>query len=252
MSVGLVIVSHSAKLADGVCELAQQMAPDVTLAAAGGTDDGGIGTSLEKIQAGIASADQGNGAVLLTDLGSAVMTAEMALEFLDEEQRGRVRLANAPLVEGAVAAAVAAQTGRDVAGVLGEAEGAGAVLAGGADASAGEESGTVPAAEPDGGQEGGQDGGDDGGGTGAGAVTGAWTLVNPMGLHARPASVVASTMADFDAEIDINGVDGKSVMMLMTLGLRAGQTLTVTATGPDAARAVEVLGEQVRNGFGET
>ena len=112
MRIGLVIVSHSAKLAEGVRELAAQMAPDVTIAPAGGTDDGGIGTSLEKIQAGIAASDSGDGVLLLTDLGSAVMTAEMALEFLDPEQQQRVLMADAPLVEGTVAAAVAAQTGK--------------------------------------------------------------------------------------------------------------------------------------------
>ena len=110
MKVGLVLVSHSDKLAEGLAELAGQMAPDVAIIAAGGTDDGGIGTSLEKIQSGIAQADGGAGVALLADLGSAVMTAEMALEFLDPGQREKVRLADAPLVEGAVAAAVAAQT----------------------------------------------------------------------------------------------------------------------------------------------
>ena len=127
MSVGLVIVSHSAKLAEGVRELAEQMARDVTIATAGGTDDGGIGTSLEKISAGIAAADSGDGALLLADLGSAVMTAETALEFLDDEQRARVRLADAPLVEGSVAAAVAAQSGRNLQAVLQEAESAGRI-----------------------------------------------------------------------------------------------------------------------------
>ncbi|MCC3274146.1 PTS-dependent dihydroxyacetone kinase phosphotransferase subunit DhaM [Arthrobacter zhangbolii] len=241
MSVGLVIVSHSAKLAEGVCELAAQMAADVRLAAAGGTDDGGIGTSLEKIQAGIAETDQGDGAVLLTDLGSAVMTAEMAMEFLDPEQQERVRMANAPLVEGAVAAAVSAQTGKSLAEVLSAAESAGASYAGGGaptedrsaaagGADAGTASGAAAATEE---------------------VSGAWTLVNPMGLHARPAAAVAQLLADLDAEITVNGVDGKSVMMLMTLGLKPGETLSATASGPDAARAIELLGTEVRNGFGE-
>ncbi|MCQ2000268.1 dihydroxyacetone kinase phosphoryl donor subunit DhaM [Arthrobacter zhaoxinii] len=246
MSVGLVVVSHSAKLAEGVCELAAQMAADVSIAAAGGTDDGGIGTSLEKIMAGIAATDSGEGTVLLTDLGSAVMTAESALEFLEPEQQQRVRMADAPLVEGTVAAAVAAQTGRSVADVAAAAESAGASYApdgetpGKASGAAGDAGAPAPApAEPE--QE--PAAGD--------TASGAWTLVNPMGLHARPAAVVAQLLADLDAEITINGVDGKSVMMLMTLGLRPGATLSATATGPDAARAVELLAEQVRNGFGE-
>nr|WP_231703592.1 dihydroxyacetone kinase phosphoryl donor subunit DhaM [Arthrobacter sp. zg-Y179] len=233
----MVVVSHSRKLAEGVCELAAQMAADVRIVPAGGTDDDGIGTSLEKIMAGIAATDSGEGTVLLTDLGSAVMTAESALEFLEPEQQQRVLMADAPLVEGTVAAAVAAQTGRNVAEVSAAAESAGASYTPDS-AAPGEATGGPPAAgepAPD----------------TADTVSGAWTLINPMGLHARPASVVAQSLADLDAEITINGVDGKSVMMLMTLGLRPGETLSVTATGPDAATAVELVAEQVRNGFGE-
>lgn len=254
MSVGLVIVSHSARLAEGVCELAAQMAADVQLAPAGGTDDGGIGTSLEKISAGIARTDSGEGAVLLTDLGSAVMTAEMALEFLDPEQQQRVRMANAPLVEGAVAAAVAAQTGKSVAEVLAAAEAAGASYAGAAPADAGSAAAATTGAPAAPAGNGNTAADTDAAGTAQAdtqEASGAWTLVNPMGLHARPAAAVAQLLADLDAEITINGVDGKSVMMLMTLGLRPGETLSATATGPDAQRAVDLLGEQVRNGFGE-
>lgn len=238
MKVGLVIVSHSGKLAEGVCELAGQMAPDVAIIAAGGTDDGGIGTSLEKIQSGIAQAEGGAGAVLLADLGSAVMTAEMALEFLDDDQRARVRLADAPLVEGAVAAAVAAQTGAELPDVVRDAEGAAAAMAG----SGGNAGAAVaePAPEPDDIDQ------DD-----TGVRVASWELINPQGLHARPAATVAQAMADLDADITINGVDGKSVMMLMTLGLKQGDTLSVSAHGPDAERAIEMLGLEVRNGFGE-
>ena len=112
MSVGLVVVSHSAQLAAGVVELAAQMAPDVVLIPAGGMDDGGLGTSLEKVMSAVRMADAGDGAVVLTDLGSAVMTAESALEFLGNPEN--VCLADAPLVEGTVAAAVAAQSGASV------------------------------------------------------------------------------------------------------------------------------------------
>ena len=112
MAVGLVIVSHSARLAEGVVELAGQMAHGaVRLVAAGGTDDGALGTSLGKVLSGIAAADTGEGVLLLVDLGSAGMVAEMALEQLPEPQRVRVRLSDAPLVEGAVVAAVEASVG---------------------------------------------------------------------------------------------------------------------------------------------
>ena len=112
MTVGLVIVSHSAKVAEGVVELARQMAGEVRVLAAGGADGGEIGTSATKIAAAIEEADSGDGALLLVDLGSAVLSARMAIEDLvGEEHRGRVRISEGPLVEGAVIGAVQASTG---------------------------------------------------------------------------------------------------------------------------------------------
>jgi PTS hybrid protein len=112
MTVGLVIVSHSAKVAEGVVELAGQMAEEVHVLAAGGTDDGEIGTSATKIAAAIEAADDGDGALVLVDLGSAVLSARMAIEELvGDEVRERVRISEGPLVEGAVIGAVQASTG---------------------------------------------------------------------------------------------------------------------------------------------
>jgi dihydroxyacetone kinase phosphotransfer subunit len=112
VSVGLVVVSHSAKIAEGVVELAGQMAGAVRILAAGGTDDGGIGTDATLIAEAIAAADEGDGVLVLVDLGSAVLSAQLAIdELVDEEIRGRVRISEAPVVEGAVVAAVQASTG---------------------------------------------------------------------------------------------------------------------------------------------
>ena len=112
MTVGLVIVSHSAKVAEGVVELAGQMAEEVQVLAAGGTDDGEIGTSATKIAAAIEAADSGDGALVLVDLGSAVLSARMAIEELvGDQHRERVRISEGPLVEGAVIGAVQASTG---------------------------------------------------------------------------------------------------------------------------------------------
>lgn len=112
MTVGLVIVSHSAKIAEGVVELAEQMAEDVRVLAAGGADGGEIGTSAIKIAAAIEAADTGDGTLVLVDLGSAVLSARMAIEELvGDEHRGRVRISEGPLVEGAVIGAVQASTG---------------------------------------------------------------------------------------------------------------------------------------------
>jgi phosphoenolpyruvate---glycerone phosphotransferase subunit DhaM len=112
VSVGVVVVSHSAKVAEGVVELAAQMAGDVRIRAAGGTDEGGIGTDATLIAGAIDDADEGDGVLVVVDLGSAVLSAQLAIEELvDPGRRDRVRIADAPLVEGAIIAAIQASTG---------------------------------------------------------------------------------------------------------------------------------------------
>jgi PTS hybrid protein len=112
LSVGLVVVSHSAKIAEGVVELAGQMAGEVRIEAAGGTDDGGIGTDATLIAQAIEAADSGDGVLVLVDLGSAVLSTQLAIdELIGEERRDQVRIAEAPVVEGAVIGAVQASTG---------------------------------------------------------------------------------------------------------------------------------------------
>jgi phosphoenolpyruvate---glycerone phosphotransferase subunit DhaM len=112
LAVGIVIVSHSARLAEGVAELATQMAQNgVTITAAGGTDDGSIGTSMEKVRYALQQSASPDGTLVLLDLGSAVMVTEMAVEMLGEDERQRVIISTAPLVEGAVLAAVEASAG---------------------------------------------------------------------------------------------------------------------------------------------
>jgi phosphoenolpyruvate---glycerone phosphotransferase subunit DhaM len=120
--VGIVVVSHSADLARGVVELAGQMAgPEVRIEAAGGDPDGGLGTDEELLERAIAAADQGDGVVVLGDLGSSILTARTVLSDREDDQ---VVLADAPLVEGAVAAAVVASAGSGRDDVLNAAEGA--------------------------------------------------------------------------------------------------------------------------------
>ncbi|MCT9930483.1 dihydroxyacetone kinase phosphoryl donor subunit DhaM [Planotetraspora sp. A-T 1434] len=115
--VGIVLLSHSAGLAEEVVALARQIAgADVPVAAAGGTEDGGLGTSLDKVGAAVESVDQGEGVVLIPDLGSSVLTARLL------EEPGSVMIADVPFVEGAIAAAVAAGGGASLAAVLDAAE----------------------------------------------------------------------------------------------------------------------------------
>ena len=120
--VGLVLVSHSAELAGGVLHLVRMMAAEVPCVPAGGLENGTYGTSLEKIREAVIRADTGDGALIIADMGSSVMTAEMVLEDLPAGVRAV--LADCPMVEGAVAASVAAEGGVPLEAVKREAESA--------------------------------------------------------------------------------------------------------------------------------
>ncbi|HEY8482071.1 MAG TPA: dihydroxyacetone kinase phosphoryl donor subunit DhaM [Spirillospora sp.] len=120
--VGIVVIAHSRTLAEGVAELARTMGVGkVVVEPAGGDADGGLGTSLELVENAVAAADDGDGVVLLADLGSSVLTAKTVIE---DAPGGGILLADAPLVEGAVAAASAAAAGADLAAVHAAAESA--------------------------------------------------------------------------------------------------------------------------------
>src|ERR1700709_2587165 len=123
--VGIVVVSHSAMLAEGVVALAREMGgPDLALeAGGGGGEGGGVGPDAGRVRGAIERAMSPDGVLVLMDLGSALMSAEFAVELL-EDPAGPVRLSAAPLVEGAVAAAVAARGGADLDAVAAEARGA--------------------------------------------------------------------------------------------------------------------------------
>ena len=118
--VGIVLVSHSVRLAEGAADLAAQVGGGtVAVVAAGGTDDGGLGTSAAKVERALRDAEGGAGVVVLPDLGSAVLTVRALLEDLPDVT---VVLADAPFVEGAVAATVTAAAGADLMAVAKAAE----------------------------------------------------------------------------------------------------------------------------------
>jgi dihydroxyacetone kinase phosphotransfer subunit len=115
VTVGIVIVSHSARLAEGLKELAGQMAGDaVKIAAAGGGPEGSLGTNAEAIEAAINQVYGDDGVLVLVDLGSAVMSTEVAIESLSAGRQERVLISNAPVVEGAVVAAVESSIGHSL------------------------------------------------------------------------------------------------------------------------------------------
>jgi PTS hybrid protein len=116
--VGLVIVSHSSAIAEGLAALVAQVAgPDVLIVTAGGGPDGSLGTDGGRVLAALREAAAAGGAVVLMDLGSSVLSVRAALAELEPEERERLEAVDAPLVEGAIAAGVAASTGAELADV---------------------------------------------------------------------------------------------------------------------------------------
>jgi multiphosphoryl transfer protein len=238
--VGLVIVSHSATLAEGVAELARGMGAEVPIELAGGIDapEPALGTDAARVLEAIERADKGDGVLVLMDLGSAVLSAEMALDLLPEERRERVVLSEAPLVEGAVAAAVTAKLGASLADVAAEARGA--LEAKVTHLGSGEPAAPVAAL------------------SGNGSRTITLTVRNPLGLHARPAARFVQTAAGFDAEVTVTNVtagrgpaSGRSLNAIATLGVRQGHEIAVAASGPQAGDALAALEALAARDFDE-
>lgn len=266
--IGLVLVCHSAKLAEGAAELAAQMSPEgLRIAVAGGLDLPGdpLGTDALRVVRAVDEAWSPDGVLILMDLGSAVLSAEMALDMLPQERRERVMLSAAPLVEGAVAAAVSAGLGDPLDVVAAEAHGALAAKAAHLQA---EDTPAGTAAAPDGGAASGPAGGAAPAPAGASpdnalstAVQGAdlrVVIANPLGLHARPAALLVRTAAGFDADVTVSNVtagrgpvSARSLNAVATLGLRHGHEMRIRATGRQAAEVLNAIRWQAADGFGE-
>ena len=238
--VGLVIVSHSATLAEGVAELARGMGAEVPIELAGGIEapEPALGTDAARVLEAIEQADQGDGVLVLMDLGSAVLSAEMALDLLPEERRERVVLCEAPLVEGAVAAAVTARLGASLEDVAAEARGA--LEAKATHLGSGEPTAHAAAAR----------------GNGSRTIT--LTVGNPLGLHARPAARFVQTVGGFDAEVTVTNMttgrgpaSGRSLNAIATLGVRQGHEIGVAASGAQAGEALAALEALAERGFDE-
>ncbi|HEY5276496.1 MAG TPA: dihydroxyacetone kinase phosphoryl donor subunit DhaM, partial [Coriobacteriia bacterium] len=243
--IGIVVVSHSRALADAAVGLAEEMVaaearPGIRVAA--GLDETTFGTDAAAIAEAITDVDSADGVLVLLDLGSAVLSAEMALEFIDPETAERVRISPAPLVEGLVAAVVTASTGASLAEVAAEAEGG---LAAKAEHLGVETAAPEPAesAEPV-------------------TVEGPATEVvvrNPHGLHARPAAALVSGLRGLDATVLLRNATlnkgpatARSVGKVAALGLLKGHTLAATFSGPDAGAARERFLSLAAADFGES
>jgi multiphosphoryl transfer protein len=238
--VGLVIVSHSAALAGGVVELAREMGGgEVRIEAAGGIEDGALGTDAMRVHDAVERVRSPDGVLVLMDLGSALMSAEMAAEMADPEG-GPILLSEAPLVEGAVAAAARARGGGSLDEVAREARGALAMKSTQLGGDGPEQAPERPAHEVDEVQE--------------------LRLVvnNRLGLHARPAARFVGALAGIEARVEVvnesggrGPADGRSLTGLATLGVGQGDEIVVTASGGGAADALAALGALASENFGD-
>ncbi len=239
--VGIVIVSHSYRIAEGVAELAREMGgPDVRLETAGGLNmpDHPIGTDAVMVMEAIERAWSDDGVLVLMDLGSAVLSAEMALDLMPEERRSKVLLCEAPIVEGAVVAAVTAKLNAPLDRVAREARGglAGKIAHLG---DAGPEEQPVASTAPD----------------GAGASIRV-TVTAAHGLHARPAARLVQTASSFDARVTVrdltNGrgpADAASLNAVAMLSATMGHEIEVAAVGPQAHEALAAIGALAERDF---
>jgi len=234
-----VVVSHSRALAEAAVDLSRQMlqGADVAIEVAAGLD-GSFGTDAVAILAALEAADRGDGAVVLMDLGSAVLSAELALEMLDDDPRERILLCPAPLVEGLVVAAVAAAGGAPREQVAAEATGA---LAG--------KQSHIDGAEPQ------QEAPDQGA---PGGESASFLVRNVHGLHARPAARLVQEAAATGAAVELRNastgsawVPAGSLSRVATLGALEGHRVEQRAQGPGAAEALALLVSLAARSFDE-
>lgn len=254
--IGIVVVSHSHALARAAVDLAAQMVgedgPPVEVAA--GLDETTLGTDAAAVAEAIGRVDDatsGGGVLVLLDLGSAVLSAEMALEFVDPDVAGRVRLSAAPLVEGLVAATVAAGTGASLEEVAHEAsQGLSAKQAQLSTPDAeqpGAQTGSAPAAASTEEQH------------EAPEARAELAITGQHGLHARPAARVVACVNQWpEVRVRVSNPDagrgpanGRSLTALAGLDARRGHRLLVEAWGPQATDVVEALHRLAAQEFGE-
>jgi phosphocarrier protein FPr len=219
-----------------VCDLARQVGQGrVGIASAGGTADpeNPIGTDAFQVQQAIESVYSEDGVLVLMDLGSAVLSAETALELLGEEKSSHVELCAAPLVEGAVAAATLAAAGAGIAEIAQEAQNALAGKVGQASACQRPLAGASfdPSSE-----------------SGCQAEV---ILVNRLGLHARPAAQLVRLARRYRARVTLDNVAASSINAVLSLGAREGQQLRVRAQGAEAHEALAALVSFIQSGCGD-
>ena len=246
--VGIVLISHSRPLAEAVLGLVRQMAsPQVQIAIAAGVGEQReeFGTDAVEVMEAVQSVYSEAGVLVLMDLGSAILSADMARELLPPEIAANLRFCSAPLVEGAITAAVQAGLGASLDDVCREARQA--LLP--KQEQLGQALETLEVAAP---------AVADPGLPGAGAQELVLELKNPHGLHARPAARFVQMAGSFDAEIQVRNltrqkgpVSARSLNAIAILGAVGGHRIAISARGPQATQALEALQQLVEDRFGE-
>ncbi len=238
--IGIVLVSHSQKLAEGVRDLAAQMTQgQVSIAVAGGIDDeeNPIGTDPIRVMNAISEVYSPDGVVILMDLGSALMSAETALDLLDPEWRPHLHLCAAPFAEGAVTAAVQARIGGSAESVMAAANGA--LLAKRQHLGIAEPPTAVVAAPPP---------------TSAGQRL-SLTIPNKLGIHARPAARIVSLAGQHAAQLTLRkgerSADGRNINEVMLLDMRQGDAVEFFADGAGATALLDSLAALANENFGD-
>jgi len=237
--VNLVLVSHSKKLAEGTAEMVKQMtaseAVTIITAAGIGDDNQDLGTNAAEIVEAIESVYSDDGVLVLMDLGSAVLSTEMALNFLSEEMKTNIRICPAPFVEGAIAAAVQAGLGSDLSSVYRDAMRSLKIKTDQLSELIEEESEQdeveVTVIESDNNRR---------------EIT--LVVPNKQGLHARPAVLFVKTIGGFNAKVMVKNltenkgpVEANSLISVMTLGAKQGSQVHISAEGEEKDAVIDAL-----------
>ena len=237
--VGIVVVSHSWPLARAAVEMTRQMmpAPIPQIEIAAGLDEHTLGTDAVRVKEAIERANGPDGVLVLLDLGSAVLSGELALDLLDDAVRSHVVLSSAPLVEGLIAAAVTAAGGAPIEEVAAEASSG--LAAKRAHLGAPPTTVAVPADTST-------------------SERGTFIVGNPQGLHARPAARLVAQVRGLDATVQLtnlsNGtgpVPASSISRVATLGAQTGHRVEVVVTGRQAGESLQQILELAGRNFDE-
>lgn len=225
--IGLVIVSHSRKLAEGLQEMAEAMTQTpVPIASAGGLDDAddALGTDALRVMEALRSVFAAEGVLIFADIGSAKLSAEMAIDLLDATERAKVRFCDAPLVEGVLAATVQIAAGGTLEEVIREAQGAGTLA-------------PAPVGE---------------------GVARDFVIGNRLGLHARPAAIFVEAMSAFDGDISLCNLtkgkpaaNAKSINGVMLSEVSANDRIRLVAPAEVAEAVFAEMARLVSENFGE-